>query len=141
MTFPLIGLWRFINYTVCNMTKEKSIFDSDKEPEEIDKKKVVQLNDCLRTTFEGGRIVCTPGIAHLRESTYLKIFHKLREFNDFNPENDPYGEHDIGSIKADGTTVFWKIDYYDNNLEYHSPAKDNPKVTNRVLTVMLPEEY
>jgi len=107
----------------------------------INKEKVIELNDQLRTTFEGGRVVCTQGVAHLKETTRLKVFRAIREFSDFTPENDPYGEHDLGSVKADDITAFWKIDYFDNDLKYHSPAEDDPDVTTRVMTVMLPEEY
>lgn len=110
-------------------------------PENIDKSKVIELNDRLRIEGKGGRVVCTPGIAHLKESIRSKVFQVIQEFSDFTPANDPYGEHDLGSVKVNEVTAFWKIDYYDKNLEYHSPAKDNPDVTERVMTVMLPEEY
>jgi len=34
-----------------------------------------------------------------------------------------------------------QIDSYDRNLAYHSPDPSDPKVTERVLTVMLASEY
>ena len=37
--------------------------------------------------------------------------------------------------------IFWKIDYYDNDMKYHSPDKTNPDKTIRVLTIMKAEEY
>jgi Protein of unknown function (DUF3768) len=52
--------------------------------------------------------------------------------------NDPHEEHDFGSFEADGHTIFFKIDYYDQNLTYHSP---DPAVTRRVITIMPTEEY
>lgn len=123
------------------MTEKDSHFNDEKEPHEIDKEKVRLLNDRLRTTLEGGQIVCTPGIAALRDSTRIKIIQEIMAFNDFTPDNDPYREHDLGSVKADGEMAFWKIDYYDKDYLYHSPAKDDPDVTNRVLTIMLSHEY
>jgi hypothetical protein len=37
--------------------------------------------------------------------------------------------------------VFFKIDYYDVAMRLHSPDPADPEVTERVITVMLAEEY
>ena len=54
---------------------------------------------------------------------------------------DPYEEHDFGSFEADGHKIFFKIDYYHSTLTVHSPDPSDPAVTNRVITIMLAEEY
>jgi hypothetical protein len=59
----------------------------------------------------------------------------IRNYDDFCHANDPYEEHDFGSFEADGHKIFFKIDYYD------SPDPSDPAVTNRVITIMLAEEY
>ena len=55
--------------------------------------------------------------------------------------NDPHGEHDFGAFEFDGTPVMFKIDYYDKDLAFHSPDPADPTVTERVITLMLAEEY
>jgi hypothetical protein len=55
--------------------------------------------------------------------------------------NDPYDEHDFGSVTVAGHVVFFKIDYFDLDLRNHSPDPSEPAVTRRVMTLMLAEEY
>jgi hypothetical protein len=53
----------------------------------------------------------------------------------------PYEEHDFGSFEADGQRIFFKIDYFHKALSHHSPDPCDPSVTERVITIMLAEEY
>jgi hypothetical protein len=99
------------------------------------------LNDELRHTFTGGMAVMTPGIAALGEEAVERIVKTIAVFDDFCHANDPHEEHDFGSFEADGHKIFFKIDYFDQNLTYHSPDPSDPAVTRRVITIMLAEEY
>ena len=69
------------------------------------------------------------------------ICRAVKEYGAFDRDNDPYGEHDFGSLELHGERYFWKIDYYDEELQYHSPDPGDPKVTKRVLTIMHASEY
>ena len=62
-------------------------------------------------------------------------------FDSFTEDNDPYGEHDFGSIDCLGKKLFWKIDCYAPNMESGSPDPTDTKQTVRVLTIMLANEY
>ena len=62
-------------------------------------------------------------------------------YADFTPDNDPYGEHDFGSLTVARHKAFFKIDYYDQNLDFGSENPADASVTQRVLTIMLAEEY
>ena len=44
-------------------------------------------------------------------------------------------------MTVNGQRIIWKIDYYDRSRTYHSPEAADPKVTVRVMTVMLAAEY
>ena len=99
------------------------------------------LNDELRHTFTGGMAVMTPGVAALGQEAVDRIVKTIAVFDDFCHANDPHQEHDFGSFEADGHKIFFKIDYFDQNLTYHSPDPADPAVTRRVITIMLAEEY
>jgi hypothetical protein len=99
------------------------------------------LNDELRHTLTGGMAVMTPGIAALGREAVERIIKTIAVFDDFCHANDPHQEHDFGSFEAEDHTIFFKIDYFDNDLTYHSPDPSDPAVTRRVITIMLAEEY
>jgi len=100
-----------------------------------------QLNDLLRQTFTGGQILLTRGVHEQGEAAVKELHALLRRYDGFCPDNDPYGEHDFGVIHYEGQKYFWKIDYYDHSYTKLSEDPANPKLTNRVLTLMLAEEY
>jgi hypothetical protein len=67
-----------------------------------------------------------------------RIVQTIAVYDDFCHANDPHGEHDFGSFEAEGQTIFFKIDLYEE------PDVKNPNrepVVTRVLTIMLAEEY
>lgn len=107
---------------------------------------IQRLNDQFRKTLAGGKIVLTQGIAALDESD--AILSRVSGYDDFDdPENDPHREHDSGFFDYEDQEhgkehrIMWKIDYYDNDMEGLSEDPANPSKTNRVMTVMLAEEY
>lgn len=102
---------------------------------------IATLNDALRTNINGGKLVLTTGIQALPEEVLVGILHAVRTFNAFTPDNDPYGEHDFGALTVQGYRIIWKIDYYDLSMECHSADPADPQVTQRVLTIMLAEDY
>jgi hypothetical protein len=75
--------------------------------------KIAALNDHARQTFRECRVVITQAVAELGKDDVDRILDKVRNYNDFTPDNDPFLEHDFGSIQFGENTIFWKIDYYD----------------------------
>jgi len=96
---------------------------------------IAVVNDRFRESGFG--VILTQGVQAIRNLEGL--LGKVRVFNDFNEGNDPYGEHDFGSLRWENDKVFWKIDYYDQNMEYGAEPL-NPECK-RAMTVMLAEEY
>ncbi len=103
--------------------------------------KIRELNDQLRSTGVGGKIMLTQGVLAQGQETAKQVLLLLKNYKDFTPDNDPYGEHDFGTITHNNIKYFWKIDYYDLEYEMHSADNTNPHITNRVLTLFLAEEY
>lgn len=99
------------------------------------------LNDRLRQTGVGGRIMLTLGVAALQPEMVAAIVLAVQRFDCFSPDNDPYGEHDFGAVDAAGHRVLFKIDYYDHSLTLHSDDAADANLTVRLLTIMLASEY
>ncbi len=103
--------------------------------------RIRDLNDRFRITLQGGKLMLTNGVIAMGPEAQERIVEALRRYDDFDADNDPYGEHDFGLIVIDGQELLFKIDYYDLDLTYHSPDPADPSVTTRVLTVMRADEY
>jgi hypothetical protein len=56
---------------------------------------IAALNDQARRTMTRCRVFLTQGIQGLPELIQTQIIRKVQSFEDFGPENDPYGEHDF----------------------------------------------
>ena len=102
---------------------------------------IKSLNDNFRKSFNGGNVLLTTGINAKRQEEVAEILNQVRCFNNFTKANDPYNEHDFGSFNYNGEKIYWKIDYYDKDYQFYSADPSNPDITNRVLTVMLADEY
>ncbi len=105
------------------------------------RQKIAALNDALRRHGTGGRVMMTAGIQALGQKAVTEILARARAFDAFTPDNDPYQEHDFASLTVNGNKIFWKIDYYDSNMEYASPDPADATKTCRVMTILLAEEY
>ena len=99
------------------------------------------LNDAFRTTITGGTVLMTSGVDALPSDVKAVVIRRVATFSDFNEDNDPHGEHDFGNFTLTGRKFFWKIDYYDANMEFGSEDPADPSKTTRVLTIMLASEY
>ena len=93
--------------------------------------KIIELNDQLRTTFEGGRVQMTPSVyeldARLRGRA-LCVMARYRKFDDDS-------EHDCGVFIFAGFSFEWRIEYRGRDDAGISPDPADPEKTLRVLTL------
>lgn len=120
--------------------------------------RIARLNDLARSAMGVAcTVAATVGFRSLPEADQSCVRELIETFDAFTEDNDPHGERDFGCIYqlGDGqwTTerprlredeherVFWKLDYYERNLQFGSDDAANPAITRRVLTIMLSDEY
>jgi hypothetical protein len=106
------------------------------------------LNDAFRTeplsvlsVVLSRTFVFTKGVGAHGDAFLARALKAVQQYSDFTEYNDPYGEHDFGALEVDGVALNWKIDYYDEDLDGGSPDPSDPAVTQRVLTILLADEY
>ena len=96
---------------------------------------IAHLNDTFRQ--QRGDWFITRGAQALPDVPGL--LQAVQAFDTFTLDNDPYGEHEFGSIIWHQDKTFWKIDYYDQDLQYwHDPLDPDCR---RILTILLASEY
>jgi len=105
--------------------------------------RIRELNDRFRSNFDLslGSIMLTAGVNGLAAPQKMAVLSAVRKFSTFDADKDPNGEHDFGSFEHEGDRFFWKIDYYDRQLEFGSDDPSDPTKTKRVLTIMFAHEY
>ena len=106
---------------------------------------ICEDNDLFRKAMLSSsrhRVVLTSGVVGLRErdtDAFAELLRRVKTFDDFVEDNDPWIEHDFGRIELDGDVFLWKMDYYDSDWEHWAdPRGGNP---NLLLTIMKEEEY
>ena len=108
---------------------------------EARKQKIRDLNDILRKSGCCGKTLITNGIVARGTDFAQAVLKAVQVFNAFSDANDPWDEHDFGSLMVQHQRIIWKIDYYDKTATGHSGDPASNTLTLRVLTIMLAEEY
>jgi hypothetical protein len=103
--------------------------------------RIRELNDTLRKTLGGGKVVMTANVAELGPEIKAAAIFAMAQLSDFNDGNDPNGEHDFGKFELGHYTFMFKIDYYDAELIGASEDPSDPKKTTRVLTLCFPGDW
>jgi len=104
-------------------------------------RQIAALNDLARKTFRGCRVVLTEGILNMPDAAQVEILQRVRQYSCFTPQTDPYGEHDFGGFDFEGQRIFWKFDYQDKRSSWRLADPTDGDATERLLTILLAEEY
>lgn len=96
--------------------------------------RIARDNDTFRRSGLG--IFMTQGALQLPDRDAL--LGAIRNYNEFEVDNDPWAEHDFGSLSWWDKQVYWKIDYYDAQLQ-HGEDPLHP-TCQRIMTIMLADE-
>ncbi len=103
--------------------------------------RIAQLNDALRKTFSGGKVMLTAAVDSLDPAAKAEVLSAVRTFDNFDGDNDPHQEHDMAFFEVKGERYFFKVDYYDKSLEFGSEDPSDPAQTTRVLTIGEASDY
>ena len=120
--------------------------------------RIARLNDLARSAMGVAcTVVATVGFRSLPDADQSCVRELAETFDAFDEDNDLHGERDFGAIyqlacghwtterprsqEDERERVFWKLDYYDRQMEFASDDAANPAITRRVLTIMLSDEY
>ncbi len=76
-----------------------------------------------------------------RPKAAVHLLSRVRLYDRFSADNDPYGERDFGSFECYDVKCFWKIDYFNLDLTAGSEDPSDPTVTIRVVTILRADEY
>ena len=93
--------------------------------------KIIELNDLLRSTFQGGRVQMTPSVYGLDERLRGRALAVMARYSRFDQESD----HGHGVFIFAGYSFEWRIEYRANDGTGISLDPADPKKTLRVLTL------
>ena len=120
--------------------------------------RIARLNDLARSAMGVAcTAVATVGFRSLPKADQSCFRELIEALDAFDEDTDPHGERDFGTIYQlvcgrwtterprlrddERERVFWKLDYYDRQMQFASDDAANPTITRRVLTIMLSDEY
>jgi hypothetical protein len=96
------------------------------------------LNDRLRQTFTGGRVVLSPGVLSLPPEANAEVLERVRTFAAFDPDNEEL--HDFGEFRFEGVAYCFELECCSRAQDGSKDPGDVGKTT-RVMTVMRTDEY
>jgi hypothetical protein len=130
------GLYRQARYV--NRTKAAAMPAGSQSKAATERKSERELNDALRQSFTGGRVLISPGIHSLSSEDHVKVLQRVRDFSAFNDETVPH--HDFGSFELAGVVYCFELERAPR-ARNDSNEPDYVGKPTRGLTIMRADEY
>ena len=109
-------------------------------------KQIAEQNDEFRKRVlfkeqeDGVALITKTLIDELTSEEQFDTILTVKDFNDFNEDNDPYGTHESGSFTLGKHHIFWKIDLFKDEKCLSGLPIDSEDTGFRVLTVCFIDE-
>jgi len=103
--------------------------------------RIRMLNDHLRRTGTGGRVLITASLQAMGPVAVADILREIASYNGFSPDGEPQCKRDFGAVTYQGQKVFFKIEYYAADKSGRLQNIADPKLTKRVMTVFTSADY
>lgn len=122
-------------------------------------RRVVSCPITLAKVKNIGLVVMTSSVTALALEDQFRLFDAVAQYEDFIPDNNPHGEHDMAFFDFAGDKCIWKYDSFTRpeslggktpnrdkadllkELDHGSDAPADVVKTMRVLTIMNAAEY
>jgi methyltransferase (TIGR00027 family) len=131
-----LGHVRMVHAKTTRAARPTAILSGPEHAAAVQTCPVYELNDALRQTFTGGRVLFSPGICSLPPDAKAEVLERVRGFTEFDRENNPH--HDFGSFDFAGVTYFFELDCLSHPQDGSREPAGEPT---RVLTIMRADEY
>ena len=102
---------------------------------------IARLNDQLRKSGVGGTIVITRNVRGLEGLNAPELATAVANYDGFDEDNNPHGERDMGHFVLFDTDLYFKIDYFEQDLKFGSDDPTDASLTHRILTIMTKADF
>ncbi len=118
-------------------------FDNRYRIEEVQQRvrQIRRLNEEARASDLWDLLVFSSRLHVLGPIALVKIRQIVPNYDEFFAKNNFFEEHDFGKIGFGRHKVFWIIACYGKFLSHRTVDASDERLTTRVLTTMLAEEY
>lgn len=126
--------------TLCLPSPQTSFPEFSEEQEEWFRA-IRSLNDTFRLSFTSSELHLSPKILAFDIETQAAIIDQVRNYRNFNPDNDPTCTHHQGFFQQEDQSIVWEIFCLTPDGKNLSEYPLDLNLTHRYIMIMCEEEY